>query len=103
MKSMTEIDGFVIGKIFRSFKRHIFDKFNDITIECISTPRGDEIKMSVVFNHNGIIRSFGIMLRKNNIIEDFSYQLFKLADSRDVEGALVEMIGQWKQIQDKPQ
>lgn len=100
---MREIDQFIIDKIFHAFKRHISDKFPDTTFEIVRTPKDDCIKMTIIFGYNGLFHSFGVILRAEYLIQDFAYQLFKLADSEEVDSAIEEMSAQWKSMQPKPQ
>lgn len=99
---MNEVEIFFYNKIFSGYQRHVKEKYDVNALLSYSRKNG-HVDILIIFERFGIEHSHKLLIRRDNLIEDLIWGVFKMIDSSEVDCIIKGVVCQSKLINSKQQ
>jgi hypothetical protein len=94
---MNEVELFFYNKIFAGYQRHVKEKY-DVNVLLAQSRKNGHVDILIIFEKNGIEHSYKLLIRRDNLIEDLIWSMFKMIDSSEVDCIIKGVVCQSKSI-----
>ena len=97
---MNEVEIFFYNKIFSGYQRHVKEKY-DVDVLLSYSKKNGHVDILIVFDKDGFQHSYKLLIRRDNLIEDLIWGMFKMIDSSEVEAIIKGVVCQSRSMGSK--